>query len=163
MAEEINVLQPMQQPQHDLELRSQMPSSQQNTLSIWRNEPPATPEYLQTWTATLSAAFPNTRPEFWAIVGKMVYKDGLSQKRLAYIAERLCREWRYPTLQIADILSIDKSIKIWQYSEFINKFKTTRVSGYCILKERARDGRIQFCITEDAKAAGLEIQEEFND
>jgi hypothetical protein len=150
-----------QQEQQPLASLSQMQNSQTYNLSVWRQEPPATPEYIQQWMATLGAAFPNTRPEFWAIVGKMVRKDGLSRKRLAYIGETLCRTWKYPTLQVADILSIDKTIKIWHYYEFVKEFKTTNVSGYCILKQRASDGRIQFCVTADAETAGLEIQQKF--
>ena len=158
-----NITQVLQkQPvQPNSESLSLMQKPQTNSLSIWRNEPPADPEYIKTWMATLGAAFPQCRPEFWAIVGKMVRKDGLSQKRLAHIADTLCREWKYPTMQIADILQIDKQVKIWHYSEFVKEFRTTAVSGYCILKERASDGRIQFAVTSDAEAAGIEIQQKF--
>lgn len=110
----------------------------------------------------MQAAFPQVKPEFWAMLAKVIRKDGISQARLAYIAETLFRTWKYPTLQIADVLNIDKAVKIWGYSEFVKTFYTDRVEGYCILKEKGRDGRIQFALTEQAKCAGLEILREFN-
>lgn len=109
----------------------------------------------------MQAAFPQVKPEFWAMVGKIIRKDGISQARLAYIAETLCREWKYPTMQIADILNIDRAVKIWGYREFVQQFYTDRVEGYCILKTKGRDGLIQFANTQEAKLAGLEILREF--
>lgn len=128
-----------------------------DSVSVFRSLPPATDNYIAQWAATLSAAFPAQKPEFWTIVCKIVRKDGLSKHRLAYIAETLCRTWHYPTLQIADIISIDQTIKIWSYDEFYRHFKTTAVAGYCIIKERDASGRIQFCAIGDAEKAGIEI------
>ena len=133
---------------------------QNNEISVFASEQPAEPQYIQQWVAVMAAAFPQMRAEFWTICSKMVRKEKLSQKRLAYIGDTMCKEWHYPTMTIADIFNIDKMVRIWQYSDFLAHFRTDYVAGYCILKERARDGRIQFCVTEDAKAIGLEIERE---
>lgn len=136
-------------------------SQTQNKLSLFAGEPPADAEYIQQWVATLAAAFPDAKSEFWVIVAKIVRKDQLSRNRLSYIAEKLCREWRYPTLQIADILAIDRQVEIIPYREFYKRFGTTAVQGYCILEEKDESGSIQYCVTADAERAGLRIYKKY--
>lgn len=106
----------------------------------------------------MCAAFPQMSKEFWVVACKMIRKNGLSQKRLAYICETMLTEWSYPTMTIADMFKIDKFLKIYGYDEFRSTFKTDYVAGYCILKQRGRDGKILFCETAAAEAAGLEIE-----
>lgn len=43
----------------------------------------------------------------------------------------------------------------------VKEFGTDWVKGYCILKQRATDGRVQFACTAEAEAAGLEIERRF--
>ena len=128
-------------------------------VSIFAKYQPATPERIAEWMATMTACFPQMGREFWIIAGKMVRKDGLSMQRLNYIQDTLLRTHRYPTLTMADVLNCDRYCKIWSYSEFVREFHSTRAEGYCILKERGRDGKIQFAPTQEAEMAGLEIQE----
>lgn len=130
-------------------------------VSVYSGMPPASDTYIQQWAATMAAAFPRVEPEFWAVCTKIIRRDGLSEQRLRYIAEMFCREWKYPTMQIADILSKDKKVKIWTYREFYKEFRSTMVDGYCIIEERASDGTIQFCATADAERAGLKIMQKF--
>ena len=134
--------------------------NEQQGISLFAGEQPASNEYLQQWAASLAAAFPNCKPEFWAMVVRVVRKDGLGVGRLNYIFETLCRGWKYPTLQIADVLDIDRQVKIYSYNEFVREFRTDYVAGFSILEEPGRDGRIQFARTADAKQAGLKIKRE---
>lgn len=152
---------PMQLERRRSELPSPMQANKEKGLSVFAGLPAASDMYLQQWAATLAAAFPKIEPEFWAVCVKLIRRDGLSEQRLRYIAEKLCREWRYPTMQIADILDVDKKFKVWSYREFYKEFRTTEVEGYCIIEERASDGTIQFCATVDAERAGIKIMRKF--
>lgn len=91
----------------------------------------------------------------------MIKKEGMSLQRLLYIQDTLLRTHRYPTLLMSDILNCDKYCKIYSSNQMLKEFGTDRVQGYCILKQRASDGRIQFACTADAQAAGLEIERTF--
>ena len=153
-------LQRRSEPQNSgLQLQTQ--ADEPRGLSVFAAFPPAQDTDIKQWTAKMAAAFPNVRTEFWAVAVSYIRRDGLSRERLQYIADTLCRGWKYPTLQIADILSVDKQIKIWSYGEFVKEFKTDRVSGYCILADKGRDDRIQFALTAEAERAGLKIMRSF--
>ena len=138
-------------------------TAQQNEqgVSIFANYPPATDERLREFGATMAACFPQQPKEFWIVAGRMIKKEGMSLQRLLYIQDTLLRTHRYPTLLMSDILNCDKYCKIYSSNQMLKEFGTDRVQGYCILKQRASDGRIQFACTADAQAAGLEIERTF--
>ena len=54
---------------------------------------------------------------------------------------------------------VEKDYKI-PYSEFVHRFGTTSVAGYCILKEKDEEGNIFFADTRAAKAYHWEIDRE---
>lgn len=137
------------------------------SVSLFYKEPPATPQQTAQLLARLAVNFPKMNQQyagvsFWTVLGEQLVELGWSEKRIRYAVNYMLQNYKYQTFNTAEFLSIDKSIKIYNYNEFFNKFGTTRVSGYCILKERSSDGRILFAITQEAKQLGLEIQEEFN-
>lgn len=109
----------------------------------------------------LSLLFPSMPKEFWGIAGKKTLQKGFSQQRLQYIIDFLAENHHYPTLTLADILSVDKVCKIYSYDEFYKTLGTTEVKGYCILKQRGADGHIRFANTNQAKLLNLQIEREF--
>ena len=139
--------------------RTVQPSEQ--GISVFAQYPPATDARLREFGATMAACFPQQPKEFWIVLGRMIKKDGLSMQRLSYIQDTLLRTHRYPTLLISDILNCDKYCKIYTQKEMVKEFGTDWVKGYCILKQRATDGRVQFACTAEAEAAGLEIERRF--
>ena len=127
-------------------------------ISIYAGEQPATPQEVQNWVATMAVAFPRQSTDFWRLVGQMVVRDKISQKRLAMIADRLMREHRYPVLNISDILSIDARVKIYTGTELRQRFGRFPVPGYMILKQRGADGTIRLASVQDVQRYGLEVQ-----
>jgi hypothetical protein len=85
--------------------------------SVFGNKPAAHPEDVQTAIATLAACFPQQPSLFWVIATKQVTQKCLSKERLEYIVEKITLNHKYPTITLADIFAVDKSIKTLSYEE----------------------------------------------
>lgn len=86
--------------------------------SVFGNLPAATADEVGMITTTLAACFPQMPSLFWGLVAKQACAQCVSKARLEFIAERLMLTHKYPTLTMADIFGIDKSIHIIDYEEY---------------------------------------------
>ena len=129
-------------------------------VSLFAGQPAAPIDKHEEVSTQLSILFPQMKSEFWGMLAKMTLRAGLSEQRLDYIVDYLSTHHNYPTLTMADVLGVDKHIKIWSYNAFYKEFGTTEKAGYCILKERGNDGCIQYANTAIARHIGLEIMRE---
>ena len=85
--------------------------------SIFGNQPAAHPADVQTAIATLAACFPQQPSLFWVLVTKQATQQCLSKARLEYIVERVLLNHKFPTITMADIFCVDKSIHTLTYDE----------------------------------------------
>lgn len=131
-------------------------------MSVFAKQPPAIPEEVTDFVSRMSACFQQMPAAFWQVVAEEVMAQRFSRDRLAHIARHLMAHHSYPTLTMSDVLSPDKTVKIYSYHEFYRMFGTTDRDGFCILKQRGPDGCIQYADTQLAKQAGLEIMRECN-
>ena len=129
-------------------------------MSVFALQPPAKPQEVVDFVAKLSACFQQMPVGFWQVVSEEITSQQFSRERLAHVLRFLMTNHMYPTLTMADILSPDKTVKIYSYNEFYRAFGTTEREGYCILAQKGRDGCIQYADTQLAKLAGLEIMRE---
>lgn len=85
--------------------------------SVFGNEPAASEDEVKMAIATLAACFPQQTSMFWGFVAKQAIKQCLSRARLEYIVERVTLNHKFPTITIADIFGVDKSIHTLTYDE----------------------------------------------
>jgi hypothetical protein len=85
--------------------------------SVFGNQPAATEDEVKMAIATLAACFPQQTSMFWGFVSKQVIKKCLSRARLEYIVERVTLNHKFPTITMADIFGVDKSIHTLTYEE----------------------------------------------
>lgn len=85
--------------------------------SVFGNEPAASEDEVKMAIATLAACFPQQTSMFWGFVAKQAIKKCLSRARLEYIVERVTLNHKFPTITMADIFGVDKSIHTLTYDE----------------------------------------------
>lgn len=85
--------------------------------SVFGNLPAATEGEVKMAIATLASCFPQQTSLFWGFVSKQIIKKCLSAARLEYIVERVTLNHKFPTITMADIFAVDKSIRTLTYDE----------------------------------------------
>lgn len=85
--------------------------------SVYGNLPAATEDEVKMAIATLAACFPQQTSLFWGFVSRQIIKKCISAARLEYIVERITLNHKFPTITMADIFGVDKSIRTLTYDE----------------------------------------------
>ena len=152
----------------DLVLRrqtSQGVAVKQNTtqgISLFCNEPPASPQDVAIAVAKLSSVFYRVKDEgFWTLLSQTLIKDSISKKRLDYIVDYHIHHSTYVSfISLAEILQTDRFVETRTQIEMAQQCGKDW-SGWCLLQERDNQGRLQFARTEQAKSAGIAILREY--
>ncbi len=84
---------------------------------MFGNLPAANEDEVKMAIATLAACFPQQTSMFWGFVSKQIIKKCISAARLEYIVERITLNHKFPTITMADIFGVDKSIRTLTYDE----------------------------------------------
>ena len=77
----------------------------------------ATDEEILVACGTLCAAFSQTGKEFIALLSKYIRRSEFTSKRLSDAVDYLIESHKYPCITISDVLSYDKKIKFYNYSQ----------------------------------------------
>ena len=117
--------------------------------SVFGNLPAAQPDEVQTAIATLAACFPQQPSLFWVLVTKQVTQKCLSRARLDYIVEKVTMTHKFPTITMADIFAVDKSIHTLSYDEI----QTLKVP-HKPLAQIYFNGKYYVVYAEDAEKCG---------
>ena len=65
----------------------------------------------------LQSAFPKQNKEFFNVLAERLIANGFTDERLADAVNNVIDNFQYKELNIADIVSFDKKIKLYTYSE----------------------------------------------
>ena len=87
-----------------------------NKLSLYKNDK-VTPEVLAQCFITLKKAFPKLTKGWYDILEEMLIDESFSNERLIDATKNLVRTCQYPEPTIANMLSFNKEVKIFTYSE----------------------------------------------
>lgn len=63
------------------------------------------------------AAFPQLKPEFFSVLIDRMRENGFSDERMKDSINNVIDNCRYPIPTMADFLSFDKRVKLYQYNE----------------------------------------------
>lgn len=121
--------------------------------SVFGNLPVAKDEDIAQAMMTLAICFPQMPELFWGLATKQARKLCLSKERLDYIVEYLTMTHKYPTLTMADIFGVDKSIHIITYEEY-NALKVPHKP----LAQIKFDNKYYTVYLEDAERCGYEYK-----
>lgn len=69
----------------------------------------------------LSKAFPGQSLDFFNILSEQIDANGMSADRLAFAVNHVLNNFTYKTLNIADIMSIDRKVEVMSYNEMLNE------------------------------------------
>lgn len=89
-----------------------------STLSIYTGE--LSQEVVAKGVARLKAAFPAIPREFYTLLIERLKEKGFSSERFMSSVNNLIDNYQYPNPTMANILSFDKRVKIYCYSEMAN-------------------------------------------
>lgn len=117
--------------------------------SVFGNKPAARPDEVQTAIATLAACFPQQPSLFWVLVTKQATQKCLSRERLNYIVEKITLNHKFPTITMADIFGVDKSIHTLTFDE-MSALKVPHKP----LAQIYFNGKYYIVYAEDAKKCG---------
>lgn len=70
--------------------------------------------------AKIKAAFPSLTPEFYSVLLERLIEKKFNDERFINAVNSLIDNCQYPTPTLANILSFDKRIKVYSYSEMSN-------------------------------------------
>jgi hypothetical protein len=74
---------------------------------------------IKTEIKRLACAFPATPDEFYPVLMDMVQRDGFTVKRIKDAVDNAIRNYKYPTLSASEILSYDKTMRLYHYAEVL--------------------------------------------
>ena len=70
--------------------------------------------------AKIKAAFPSLPPEFYTVLLERLIEKKFNDERFVNAVNSLIDNCQYPTPTLANILSFDKRVKVYSYSEMAN-------------------------------------------
>lgn len=126
-----------------MQLRKELEGQQCNELSIYRGE--LSDYTLATELKKLSVSFPQLEATFFNVLAERVKANGFTDERLKDSIGFLIDNFTYPKPSIANIISFDKRIKLYDYEEvalLVTK-NETRFENFAIIKRNGKTFRIK--------------------
>ena len=117
----------------------------EDSVSIYKGE--LTTKNIINRTKDIKAAFPQLPPEFFDILAKRVKANKFSDARLNDAVGNLIDTCRYPLPTIADVISFDKRVKLYTYSELTAKVN----QGYSMKDFKKLDDKKLWVSISDAE------------
>lgn len=99
------------------------------SYDLFQALPPANESDIVNAIKTLTIAFPNMQPDFWALLTNRLKVLAFSRERLQYIlhiaidTNKLIQQYRFGRLTIADFTSITKQINFYSYNEALSNLE----------------------------------------
>jgi len=85
-------------------------------VSVFRGKP-ASPQHIGVSIKKLQVCFPAMNSDFFSVLAEYIVKDKITSERLTYMIDNVMRNYKYKSLTIADVIGIDKRVKLYTYSE----------------------------------------------
>lgn len=76
--------------------------------------------------ATIKKAFPDLDPNFYDVLLEMAKEQGMTDTRLMDSVKNTIINCQYPTPTVANFLSYDKKIKLYDYSDMLKMHQLDR-------------------------------------
>lgn len=76
----------------------------------------------------LKLAFPKMPKEFFNILSERIIENRLTGERLSDAVNHLVDTYKYPTIQIADIISYDIAIPLYAHSDYVDAIHKSRAT-----------------------------------
>jgi hypothetical protein len=93
----------------------------QNEISIYKG-PVISNESIVKYSVKIRQAFPTLAPEFYDILLNMAKEEGFTDERFRDAVHMVIKTCVYPTPTIAQFISWDKRIKVFNYEEILKKW-----------------------------------------
>lgn len=95
----------------------------------------------------LSTAFKNEGKGFWNLLAERIMANNFTEKRLADAVGNVLDNFRYKELNIADVISFDRRVKLYSAREYMD----AQSSGIHMteFEKREIDGRCFFVLKDD--------------
>ena len=69
--------------------------------------------------AKLCASFPRMEQSFWSLLAERIVENNFSKERIKEAVDYILDNFKYKELNIADIISFDRKVKLYTCSEFM--------------------------------------------
>ena len=99
-------------------------------MSIYHKGKKATQEQLTRNIAKLEMAFPKMHGEFFKILLERLDANNFSNKRLENAVNYVIDKFQYKELNVADVISWDRKINIYTYSQICNLIQKSMINGF---------------------------------
>lgn len=97
-------------------------------LSVYQDDA-LTMDVLQEGLTTISAVFPKTSEAVLLLTTRLVMKNEFTNQQFRDAIDHLITNYHYPEFKPADILSFDKKVKLYTYSE-VSSMVTSGVAEF---------------------------------
>jgi hypothetical protein len=114
-----------------------VPSPENNEISVYFGE--LNPETIVKSVARIKGAFPSLPPEFYQLFIERLKEKGFTDQRLKEAVNNVIDNCIYPTPTLANFLSFDKRVKLFDYRQVcsmvvkqevkFDDFSTFKISG----------------------------------
>ena len=85
-------------------------------MSLYQDRPATIDEMAQA-IRTLRIAFPRSGDEFFSLLYERMKKNQFTAKRLEDAVTHVIDNFRYKELNVADVISFDKRVRLYSYDE----------------------------------------------
>jgi hypothetical protein len=103
----------------------QTESTGQTEISIYSGE--LTAKCIATESKKIQSAFPSLPKTFFDLLSERIVLNNFSDERLKAAVGYLLDNFKYPTPTIADIISFDKRVKLYSYSDVLESLDKGRI------------------------------------
>ena len=82
----------------------------------------------------LKAAFPAIENEYINVLSERIHANAFTEERIKDAVGNLIDNFKYPRPSIADVISFDKRVRLFSYSEYTNEILTKKAFGNDFIK-----------------------------
>jgi hypothetical protein len=127
-------------------------SSGEFELSLY-DDRQALPETVAKASLYLQRAFPKMEEDFFNILSERILANKFTEERLRDAVRHVVDNFHYKELNVADIVSYDRRVKLYTGAEFMNaQMNGTHCSKF---EKRVIDGEIFWVLKSDLIKAGI--------
>lgn len=108
-------------------MQPKLESNTSNEISLYYDEI-ANPSDIAKEVQLLTVAFPEITPQFTAVLMNRIFANNFTKQRIHDAISHVLDTFQYKNINIADIISFDRKIQTYSYSEMVVKcdqYKTT--------------------------------------
>lgn len=112
----------------------------------------------------MQLSFPSLNPEFYAVFANRIKENGFSNDRLSHAVKHVIDNCVYPQPTIAQFISYDKKVKLYNYAEYGNFVAENRgtadaTGGHKLMKPVRVNGisSPMWAMVSDIELYGLEL------